>query len=189
MSSVNISEVLGPGSESLRLKYAIAERSAHHLPDRRRMLVSLCSSGYEVWARKRSLRRELQRRSEVLAESLAGSVEQDMEKALSRRSKDGAALRQSGEPDGYGGLRSQGRIIAITKDLAPKMGDPPPPVVLGSLKENSGGDAFQTIGGFDRSTSAFFRCTARTNFWEPWRSFMTRVTFATKAFTFGAKRF
>jgi len=48
-------------------------------------LVSLCSSGYEVWAGKRNLRADLQRRAEVLAESLAGNVERDLEKGATDR--------------------------------------------------------------------------------------------------------
>src|SRR5436305_1939313 len=38
-------------------------------------LVSLCSSGYEVLVGQRNMRRDLDRRSQVLAESLAGNVE------------------------------------------------------------------------------------------------------------------
>ncbi len=110
------------------------------------LLVSLCSSGYEVWATKRSLRRELQRRSEVLAESLAGSVEHDMEKGTLQTLK--KTVQRFANRENLMGMAvydPQGRVIAITKDLAPKLGDPPPPVVLESLKENSGGDAFQRL--------------------------------------------
>ena len=110
------------------------------------LLVSLCSSGYEVWATKRSLRRELQRRSEVLAESLAGSVEHDMEKGTLQTLK--KTVQRFANRENLMGMAvydPQGHVIAITKDLAPKLGDPPPPVVLESLKENSGGDAFQRL--------------------------------------------
>jgi hypothetical protein len=43
-------------------------------------LVSLSSSYYEAFREKRALRRDLERRAEVLAESLAGNVERDLEK-------------------------------------------------------------------------------------------------------------
>lgn len=95
------------------------------------LLVSLCSSGYEVWATKRSLRRELQRRSEVLAESLAGSVEHDMEKGTLQTLK--KTVQRFANRENLMGMAvydPQGRVIAITKDLAPKLGDPPPPSFL-----------------------------------------------------------
>ena len=110
------------------------------------MLVSLCSSAYEVWAGKRNLRRDLQRRSEVLAESLAGSVERDMEKgALQTLRKTVQRFANRENLMGMAVYDPQGHVVAMTKDLAPKMGNPPPPVVLQTLKENSGADAFQRL--------------------------------------------
>ena len=110
------------------------------------MLVSLCSSAYEVWAGKRNLRRDLQRRSEVLAESLAGSVERDMEKgALQTLRKTVQRFANRENLMGMAVYDPQGHVVAMTKDLAPTMGNPPPPVVLQTLKENSGGDAFQRL--------------------------------------------
>ncbi|MFZ0861351.1 MAG: trehalose-6-phosphate synthase [Candidatus Sulfotelmatobacter sp.] len=109
------------------------------------MLVSLCSSGYEVWVGKRSLRRDLQRRSEVLAESLAGSVERDIEKGAFqtlRKTVQHFAHREN--LMGMAVYDPQGHVIAITTDLAPKMEDAPP-VVLETLKENSNADAFQRL--------------------------------------------
>lgn len=109
------------------------------------MLVSLCSSGYEVWVGKRSLRRDLQRRSEVLAESLAGSVERDIEKGAFqtlRKTVQHFAHREN--LMGMAVYDPQGHVIAITTDLAPKMEDAPP-VVLETLKDNSNADAFQRL--------------------------------------------
>jgi alpha,alpha-trehalose-phosphate synthase [UDP-forming] len=109
------------------------------------MLVSLCSSGYEVWAVKRSLRRDLQRRSAVLAESLAGSVERDIEKGnlqTLRKTVQHFANREN--LMGMAVYDPQGHIIAITNDLAPKMAQVPP-VVLDTLRENGASDAFQRL--------------------------------------------
>src|SRR3984957_1197106 len=109
------------------------------------MLVSLCSSGYEVWAVKRSLRRDLQRRSAVLAESLAGSVERDIEKGnlqTLRKTVQHFANREN--LIGMAVYDPQGHIIAMTNDLAPKMAQVPP-VVLDTLRENGAADAFQRL--------------------------------------------
>src|ERR1700681_3482770 len=109
------------------------------------LLVSLCSSGYEVWAVKRSLRRDLQRRSAVLAESLAGSVERDIEKGnlqTLRKTVQHFANREN--LIGMAVYDPQGHVIAITNDLAPRMGEAPP-VVHETLKENGEADAFQRL--------------------------------------------
>jgi alpha,alpha-trehalose-phosphate synthase [UDP-forming] len=109
------------------------------------LLVSLCSSGYEVWAAKRILRRDLQRRSAVLAESLAGSVERDIEKGnlqTLRKTVQHFANREN--LIGMAVYDPQGHVIAITNDLAPRMGEAPP-VVHETLKENGEADAFQRL--------------------------------------------
>jgi len=109
------------------------------------LLVSLCSSGYEVWAVKRSLRRDLQRRSAVLAESLAGSVERDMEKGnLQTLRKTVQRFANRENLIGMAVYDPQGHVVAITNDLAPKMAQTPP-VVLDTLKENGEADAFQRL--------------------------------------------
>jgi alpha,alpha-trehalose-phosphate synthase [UDP-forming] len=109
------------------------------------LLVSLCSSGYEVWAVKRSLRRDLQRRSAVLAESLAGSVERDVEKGnfqTLRKTVQRFANREN--LIGMAVYDPQGHVVAITNDLATRMPDAPP-IVLDTLKENGEADAFQRL--------------------------------------------
>ena len=108
-------------------------------------LVSLCSSGYEVWVGKRNLRHDLQRRAEVLAESLAGNVGRDIERgALQtlRRTVQHFAHREN--LMGMAVYDPQGHIIAVTNDLASTMGQAPP-VVLDALKENHEADAFQRL--------------------------------------------
>jgi len=92
-------------------------------------LVSLSSSYYEVLVQKQSLRRDLQRRAEVLGESLARNVERELDRdsiqALQR------TVQRFGNREHLLGLAvydRQGRLIAITKDLAPLMPTAPPGV-------------------------------------------------------------
>ena len=109
-------------------------------------LVSLSSSYYEVLVQKQSLRRDLQRRAEVLGESLARNVERELDRdsiqALQR------TVQRFGNREHLLGLAvydRQGRLIAITKDLAPLM-PAAPPVMSQALNENHGADVFQRLG-------------------------------------------
>src|SRR3984893_12382417 len=109
-------------------------------------LVSLSSSYYEVLVQKQSLRRDLQRRAEVLGESLARNVERELDRdsiqALQR------TVQRCGNREHLLGLAvydRQGRLIAITKDLAPLM-PAAPPVMSQALNENHGADVFQRLG-------------------------------------------
>jgi len=109
-------------------------------------LVSLSSAYYEVLVQKQSLRRDLQRRAEVLGESLARNVERELDRdsiqALQR------TVQRFGNREHLLGLAvydHQGRLIAITKDLAPLM-PTAPPVMSQALKENHGADVFQRLG-------------------------------------------
>ena len=109
-------------------------------------LVSLSSSYYEVLVQKQSLRRDLQRRAEVLGESLARNVERELDRdsmqALQR------TVQRFGNREHLLGLAvydHQGRLIAITKDLAPLM-PTAPPVMSQALSENHGADVFQRLG-------------------------------------------
>ena len=109
------------------------------------MLVSLCSSGYEVWVGKRNMRRDLQRRAEVLAESLAGSVERDIEKGTLQALR--KTVQRFGNRENLMGLvvyDPDGHVIAISNDLAPKMAQAPP-VIGDALKEKHQADAFQRL--------------------------------------------
>ena len=47
-------------------------------------LVSLCTSYYQVLMQSRSMRKDLDRRSELLGESLARNVERDLERDAPR---------------------------------------------------------------------------------------------------------
>ena len=109
-------------------------------------LVSLSSSYYEVLVQKQSLRRDLQRRAEVLGESLARNVEREIDRdsiqALQR------TVQRFGNREHLLGLAvydRQGRLIAITKDLAPLM-PTAPPVMSQALNANHGADVFQRLG-------------------------------------------
>jgi alpha,alpha-trehalose-phosphate synthase [UDP-forming] len=109
-------------------------------------LVSLSSAYYEVLVQKQSLRRDLQRRAEVLGESLARNVERELDRdsmqALQR------TVQRFGNREHLLGLAvydRQGRLIAITKDLAPLM-PTAPPVMSQALNENHGADVFQRLG-------------------------------------------
>jgi alpha,alpha-trehalose-phosphate synthase [UDP-forming] len=109
-------------------------------------LVSLSTAYYEVLVQKQSLRRDLQRRAEVLGESLARNVERELDRdsiqALQR------TVQRFGNREHLLGLAvydHQGRLIAITKDLAPLM-PTAPPVMSQALKENHGADVFQRLG-------------------------------------------
>jgi len=109
-------------------------------------LVSMCSAGYEVFVVKRSLRRDLQRRAEVLGESLAGNVDRDIEKGsyqVLQRTVQRFANRE--HLKGLAVYDPAGHVIAVTADLASQMNDAPP-VVLQTLKEDQETDAFQKLG-------------------------------------------
>jgi trehalose 6-phosphate synthase len=109
-------------------------------------LVSLCSSYYHVLLQKRGLRRDLQRRAEVLGESLARNVVHDLEwdsqHTLQR------TVQQFANREHLAGLAvydPQGRPIAVTTNLQPLMSSPPA-VVQQALKEEHDTNAFLRMG-------------------------------------------
>ena len=109
-------------------------------------LVSLCSSGYEVLVGKRSLRRDLQRRAEVLGESLAGNVDRDIEKgALQTLQRTVQRFANRENLMGLAVYSPDRHIIAVTPELAAHMNDAPSAVVE-TLKEDHETDAFQKLG-------------------------------------------
>jgi len=110
-------------------------------------LVSLCSSSYQVIVLKRGLRRDLQRRAEVLGESLGRNVERDLERD-SKTSLQQTVQRFANRENlaGLAVYDPQGHPIAITTSLAAPMSSAPA-VVLQSLKEDRGADAFLKIEG------------------------------------------
>jgi alpha,alpha-trehalose-phosphate synthase [UDP-forming] len=109
-------------------------------------LVSLCSSYYQVLVLKRGLRKDLQHRAEVLAESLARNVERDLDRdshQTLQRTVEHFANRE--HLSGLAVYDPQGKPIAVTTELEPLMTSAPV-VVLESLKQNHGADAFLKMG-------------------------------------------
>jgi trehalose-6-phosphate synthase len=110
------------------------------------ILVSLSSSEYEVLSGKRNLRRDLQRRAEVLGESLAGNVERDLERGAFqtlRRTVQRFANREN--LIGLAVYDPQGHVIAVTKELESRI-PTPPAIVQQSLHENQELDVFEKLG-------------------------------------------
>jgi alpha,alpha-trehalose-phosphate synthase [UDP-forming] len=109
-------------------------------------LVSLSSSYYEVLSEKRNLRRDLERRSEVLGESLAANVERDLEKASAQDLQ--RIVRHIGHGEHLSGLAiygPQGNLLAFTPELASSL--PTVPAVMSqALRENRGAGVFQKVG-------------------------------------------
>jgi trehalose 6-phosphate synthase len=109
-------------------------------------LVSLCSSYYQVAVLTRGMRRDLDRRSEVLGESLARNVERDLERDAQHTLQ--KTVQQFANREHLAGLAvydPQGHPIAVTTNLQPLM-ESAPPIVLQSLKENRDQKAFLRMG-------------------------------------------
>lgn len=109
-------------------------------------LVSLCSSYYEVLVETRSLRRDLQRRAEVLGESLARNVERDLARGSIQTLQ--RTVQRFGNREHLAGLavyNPEGQMIAATTDLAPRM-NTAPLVVSQALMNDHGADVFQKLG-------------------------------------------
>ena len=110
-------------------------------------LVSLCSSYYQVLVEKRGLRRDLQRRAEVLGDSLARNVERDLERETARTTLQRTVQRFANRENlaGLAVYDPKGHIIAVTADLEPLM-NTAPAVVSQVLTEDHESDVFQRIG-------------------------------------------
>jgi alpha,alpha-trehalose-phosphate synthase [UDP-forming] len=109
-------------------------------------LVSLASSYYETLGEKRSLRRDLERRAEVLGESLAGNVERDLEKGSTQDLQ--RIVEHFGNREHLSGLGiygPQGNLLAVTPELASTLSTVPP-VMSQALRENHGTGVFQRLG-------------------------------------------
>src|ERR1700716_423526 len=109
-------------------------------------LVSLCTSYYEVIVEKRALRRDLQRRAEVLGESLARNVERDLQRDAIQTLQ--RTVQRFANRENLAGLAvydPQGKVIAVTSDLAALM-NTAPPVVTQTLQEEHVSDVFQRMG-------------------------------------------
>jgi trehalose-6-phosphate synthase len=110
-------------------------------------LVSLASSYYEALGEKRRLRRDLERRAEVLGESLAGNVERDLEQNSAQDLR--RIVQQYGNREHLSGLAiygPQGNLLAVTPELASTLTTVPIEMSQ-ALRENHGVGAFQRVGG------------------------------------------
>src|SRR6266566_8579217 len=109
-------------------------------------VVSLCTSYYQVLMQNRSMRKDLERRAEVLGESLARNVERDLERDAQTRLR--RTVQQFANREHLAGLAvydPQGQPLAVTTSIAPLMTSAPA-IVLQSLKENQNTDAFVRMG-------------------------------------------
>jgi alpha,alpha-trehalose-phosphate synthase [UDP-forming] len=110
-------------------------------------LVSLCSSYYQVLVLKRSLRKDLQHRAEVLGEILAGNVERELDRDAHQKLQ--RTVQQFANREHLTGLAvydPQGEPLAVSTQLEPLMKSAPA-VVRQALTENKGMDAFLKVGG------------------------------------------
>src|ERR1035438_2444146 len=85
-------------------------------------LVSLSTSYYQVLVQNRALRKDLQRRAEVLGESLARNVERDLERDAQHTLQ--RTVQQFANREHLAGLAvydPQGHPIAVTTTLEPLM--------------------------------------------------------------------
>jgi trehalose 6-phosphate synthase len=109
-------------------------------------LVSLSSSYYEALGEKRRLSRDLERRAEILGESLAGNVERDLEKDSVQDLQ--RVVEHYGNREHLSGLAiygRQGNLLAVTPELASTLATVPS-VMSQALGENHGAGAFQRVG-------------------------------------------
>ena len=109
-------------------------------------LVSLASSYYETRGEKSSLRRDLERRAEVLGESLAGNVERDLEKDSTQDLQ--RIVEHFGNREHLSGLAVyglRGNLLAVTPELASTLSTVPW-IMSQALRENRGAGVFQRVG-------------------------------------------
>jgi len=109
-------------------------------------LVSLCTSYYEVMVQSRSMRKDLERRAEVLGDSLARNVERDLQRDAQRTLQ--RTVQQFANREHLTGLAvysPDGHPLAVTTNLQPLM-ESAPPIVLQALKENHDTQAFERMG-------------------------------------------
>lgn len=110
-------------------------------------LVSLSISYYQVLVEKRGLRRDLQRRAEVLGDSLARNVERDLERDAAPTTLQRTVQRFANRENlaGLAVYDPKGQVIAVTSGLAPLM-NTAPAIVTQVLNEDHETDVFQKIG-------------------------------------------
>src|SRR5579863_2072912 len=109
-------------------------------------LVSLCSSYYQVLVLSRGMRKDLERRAELLGESLARNVERDLERDAQHTLQ--RTVQQFANRENLAGLAvydPQGQPLAVTTNLQPLMASAPT-IVLQGLKEDHDTNAFLKMG-------------------------------------------
>ena len=109
-------------------------------------LVSLAFSYYEVNTEKRGLRRDLERRAEVLAESLVGNVEPHLESGSPRELQ--RLVERFGNREHLDGVAiydKQGTAIAVTPGLARSLNQHPT-LVTRVIAGNQGSGEFSRLG-------------------------------------------
>jgi trehalose-6-phosphate synthase len=109
-------------------------------------LVSLASSYYEALGEKHGRRRDLERRAEVLGESLAGNVERELEKDSVQDLQ--RIVEHFGNREHLSGLAiygPKGDLLAVTPELASTLATVPS-VMSQALRENHGAGEFQRVG-------------------------------------------
>ncbi|HTC58363.1 MAG TPA: trehalose-6-phosphate synthase [Candidatus Sulfotelmatobacter sp.] len=109
-------------------------------------LVSLGFSYYEVVVQKRALRSDLERRAEVLSESLAGNVEKSWENGSERGLQ--RLVQRFGNREHLLGVAvydRQGKAVAITSELGQVLKAAPPNVIQ-AMSEGHGESSFVRIG-------------------------------------------
>jgi trehalose 6-phosphate synthase len=110
-------------------------------------LVSLSYSYYEALGEKRSLRRDLERRAEVLGQSVAGSVERDLEKNSLQDLQH--IVQRFGNREHLLGLAIygwQGDLLIVTPELASTLATVPS-VASQALRENRDAGWYQRVNG------------------------------------------
>lgn len=109
-------------------------------------LVSLAFSYYEVVGEKRGLRSDLERRAEVLAESVAGNVEKSWESGSERGLQ--RLVQRFGNREHLIGVAvydRQGKVVAITSELAQVLKGMPPEVQK-AMADHHGESSFVRLG-------------------------------------------
>lgn len=141
-------------------------------------LVSFAFSYYEVLGQKRALRSDVERRDEILGESLVGNVERwwnTGSAAATQNNKDLQKLVQRfGNRENLLGVvicDQQGAAVAVTPELANAITTMPAPM-LQVLKEGRAESSFLRLGAC-RSTFWHYQFVAETKCWAVWRLCMT----------------
>jgi trehalose 6-phosphate synthase len=109
-------------------------------------LVSLSSAYYHVLVAQRGLRKDLERRAELLGESLSGNVEHDLEKGSTRALQ--RTVERFGNREHLVGIAvydQENKPILATPELAPIL-SAAPQAVSQAVRENHGVGVFQKLG-------------------------------------------